>query len=108
MCTCKHVCLFHRFSVRLCQRHWCSLVEASFNAGMRSRKAFKSPYRSASDFQLKVFSFVFTNKNTQALRVVNFFVGPVKGNCHGSRTEMKIDMDKENKRLPKQRYSTSV
>ena len=27
---------------------------SSFNAGMRSRKAFKSPYRSASDFRLKV------------------------------------------------------
>ena len=40
-------------------------------------------------------------KNTQALRVVNSFVGPVKGNCHGSRTEMKIDMDKENRCLPK-------
>ena len=32
---------------------------SSFNAGMRSRKAFKSPYRSASDFRLKVFSFMF-------------------------------------------------
>ena len=44
-------------------------------------------------------------RNTQALRAVNSFVGPVKGNCHGSKTKTKIDTDKENKPLPKRRYS---
>ncbi len=44
-------------------------------------------------------------KNTQALRVVDTFLGSVKGNCRGSKTEKTIDMDKENKSLPKRRYT---
>ena len=47
-------------------------------------------------------------KNTQALRVVNSFVGPVKGNCCGSKTEVKLYTDKENKPLPKRRYLRKV
>ena len=47
-------------------------------------------------------------KNTQALRVVNSFVGPVKGNCRGNKTEAKINTDKENKPLPKRRYLRKV
>ena len=47
-------------------------------------------------------------KNTQALRVVNSFVGPVKSNCRGNKTEAKINTDKENKPLPKQRYLRKV
>ena len=43
-------------------------------------------------------------KNTQALRVVSSCVGSVKGNCRGSKTPT-IEVDKENKPLPKRRYT---
>ena len=43
-------------------------------------------------------------KNTQALCVVNSCMGTVKGHCRSSGTT-PIDMEKENKPLPKRTYS---
>ena len=41
-------------------------------------------------------------KNTQAFRVFNSVSkGPVRGNCRGTNSPFNIDMEKENKPLPK-------
>ena len=47
-------------------------------------------------------------KNMQALRVINSFArGPAKGNCRGFKECNQVDMQKENKPLPKRRLSRS-
>ena len=44
-------------------------------------------------------------RNTQALRVVNSVCGNIKkGNCRGQKDKMLVDIDEENRPLPKRQY----
>ena len=47
-------------------------------------------------------------KNTQKLRVINSVcLDSVKGNCQGKKSTEPIDMEKENRPLPRRKYTKS-
>ena len=67
-----------------------------------SEKLCQDPLEDASGRETESMKTQIAKTSARTPRVVNSFVGPVKGNCRGSKTEMKIDTDNENKPLPKQ------
>ena len=78
---------------------------------MRSRKPFKSPYRSASDFRLKVFRFVFTQLCLWYLIILPYhcyYSGSRKSSSPILKVERKVSRRERGSQMKKRRKCSSV